>query len=341
MSFVRPELLWFALLAIPELALCMRRMPAFRDSLGCLAGPRRREKARGTFASLSLLSSVAAALFAVSAAVALAGPSWGARGAAAERRGLEAAVVLDVSRSMEARDMGGRGSPPETRLEAAKSLIISILRGSVSGGGPGGTGAAFSLVAVKGAPVLLVPMTEDLFAYEDSLAYANPDAITAPGTDLESGIRAGLASFSGAGAQGRVLFLFTDGGELSGSARRACEETLAARARLVVVGVGGSVPVPVPGPDGAPLVGAKGPVRSALDASALKAMAALAGGRYLDTSSPDSGAVLAAELAAATGTGIRIEYERVDRAGLFALLALAFLVVALLAFMLASRGAQA
>jgi hypothetical protein len=184
-------------------------------------------------------------------------------------------------------------------------------------------------------------MTEDLFAYEDALAYANPDAITTPGTDLESGIRAGLASFSGTGAQGRVLFLFTDGGELSGSARRACEEAQAARARLVVVGMGGSAPVPVPGPDGAPLVGAKGPVRSALDASALRAVAALAGGSYLNASDAGAGTVLAAELAAATGKGTRIEYERLDRSGLFALLALAFLAVAILASMLSSLGARA
>jgi Ca-activated chloride channel family protein len=288
------------------------------------------------------MSTIAAAFFAVTAAISLAGPSWGVHGAASERRGLEAAVVLDVSRSMEARDMGGLGSRAKPRLEAAKALIGSLLWRPVENlKNSESLGASFSLVAAKGASVLLVPMTEDLFAFEDALAYANPDAITYPGTDLEDGIRAGLASFSETGAQGRVLFLFTDGGELSGSARRACGEAQAARARLVIVGMGGPMPVPVPGSDGVPLVGAKGQVRSALDAPALKALAALAGGRYIDASEPGAGASLAAELAATMGKGPRIEYVSVDRSGLFALLALVFLLTTILAYMLSTRGARA
>jgi Ca-activated chloride channel family protein len=317
-------------------------MPAFRASLGALTGPGRRQRAKDSNTAFSLISTLAAALFAIMAAISLAGPSWGVRGAANERRGLEAAVVLDVSRSMEARDMGGLGSRAKPRLEAAKALIGSLLWspvGTLKNGD--GMGASFSLVAVKGASVLLVPMTEDLFAFEGALAYANPDAITNPGTDLEDGIRSGLASFSGNGAQGRVLFLFTDGRELSGSARRACGEAQAARARLVIVGMGGPIPVSVPGADGAPLAGAKGQVRSALDAPALKALATLAGGRYIDASEPGAGASLAAELAASMGRGTRIEYVSVDRSGLFVFLALACLLATIVAYMLSTRGARA
>jgi Mg-chelatase subunit ChlD len=343
MSFARPELLWLALLAVPELLLCARRMPAFRSSLEALAGPRGRAGAGASYAALSIASALAAALFAASAALALAGPSWGARGSAAERRGLEAAVVLDVSRSMEARDMEGFGPGPETRLEAAKDMVGSLLR-SPSDPRYGLGGSAFSLIAAKGASVLLVPMTEDLFAFEDALAYANPDSISSPGTDLESGLRAALASFSSAGAQGRIIFLFTDGGELSGSARRACEELRTRRARLVVVGMGGEKPVAVPGPEGAPLAGPKGPVLSALDSSACKAMAALAEGRYIEASDPGGsgkvGAALVAELASGMGRGTRVEYERMDRSGLFALLALAALVAAILASLLSTWRAR-
>ncbi len=326
MSFSRPELLWLALLALPELALSLRRGPRLRASVEGLAGPRRRARAGRLFAALSAASAASAALFIACAALAMAGPSWGSRGAAAERRGLESAVVLDVSRSMEATDV------KPSRLEAAKGLVRSILSGS--------DGASFSLVAAKGAGVLLVPMTEDSFAFEDALDYANPEATTAPGTDLESGIRAGLASFTPSGAQGRILFLFSDGGELSGSSRRAIEEAASARVRLVVVGVGGSEAVQVPGPEGAPLTGPKGPVRSAQDAARLKALAAVSGGRYLDAADAGTGAALALELSSARGTGTRIEYSRVDRRGLFALLALAFLAAAILCGLLSTRGAR-
>ena len=43
-------------------------------------------------------------------------------------------------------------------------------------------------------------MTEDYSAFDDALDYATPDAITAPGTDLEAGIRTGVASFTSSGA---------------------------------------------------------------------------------------------------------------------------------------------
>jgi Ca-activated chloride channel homolog len=332
-SFARPELLALALLALPELALGLRRIPAFRASLEALAGPRRRARAGSLFAALSAASSLCAALFIASAAVAIAGPSWGSRGEAAERRGLEAAVVLDVSRSMEARDL------KPSRLEASKALVRSLLRLSLSLA-PGTEGSSFSLVAAKGAPVLLVPMTEDYFAFEDALDYANPDATTALGTDLESGLRAGLGSFTPSGAQGRVIFLFSDGGELSGSVVRAAEAAIAARARLVVIGAGSGEGALVPGPDGDPLEGGSGPVKSALDEARLKALAARSGGRYLDASDAGTGAALASELALARGSGTRVEYSRVDRRGLFALLALAFLVGSILASLLSTRGAR-
>lgn len=335
MSFARPELLWLALLALPELALGLWRIPRLRASLEALAGPRRRGRAGRGFAVFSACGSLAAALFALSAAVAMAGPSWGARGAAAERRGLEAAVVLDVSRSMEAADA------KPTRLDAAKGLVRSLLRSSAYGSAGATEGASFSLVAAKGAAVLLAPMTEDSFAFEDALDYATPDAITSPGTDLEDGLRAGLASFTRAGAQGRVLFLFSDGGELSGRARRAAEEAPSYRARLIVVGMGGDEPALVPGPDGGPLLGPRGPLRSTRDSERLKVLAAAAGGRYLDGSDAGTGEALALELVGAKGSGTRIEYARVDRRGLFALLALAFLTAAVLASLLAARGARA
>jgi Ca-activated chloride channel homolog len=336
MSFARPELLWLALLALPELALGLARAPAFRASLEALSGPRRRARAGRAFAAASFVGSSAGALFVLSAVIALAGPSWGLRGAAVPRSGLEAALVLDVSRSMYAKDAaspGAAASARVTRLEAAKALASGLIGAS--------GGESFSLVAAKGGSVLLAPMTEDAYALGDALGYADAAAITSPGTDLEGGLRCALSSFSAAGARNRIVFLFSDGGELSGSARRACDAVAAAGARLVVVGLGGDSPALVPGLDGKPLQGAKGPVRSARDAKRLQSLASQAGGAYVDASEPGAAAVLADELSRARGRGLRIEYERVDREGAFALLAFAFLLIALLASMLSTRGGRA
>lgn len=331
MSFARPELLLLALLAIPELLLGLKRSASFRASLELLAGPARRAAASSSFRALSLASTISAALFVVSAAIALAGPSWGLKGAPVERRGLEAAMVLDVSRSMLVRD--GDVSLAETRLGAAKGIVAHLV-GS-------GSESSFSLIVAKGDGVLLAPMTEDEYALGEALAYAGPDAMSAAGTNLESALKVGLSSFSSSGAQGRLLFLFTDGGELSGSAKRGAEELARSGVRLVIVGMGGSVPMPVPGPDGSPLVGKKGIVRSALEASSLRALAAVAGGRYLEASDSGAKGILETELSRASGKGTRIEYRSVDRAYLFALLALAFLAAAILSSLLAPIGARA
>jgi hypothetical protein len=73
-------------------------------------------------------------------------------------------------------------------------------------------------------------------------------------------------------------------------------------------------------------------------------MASLAGGRYVEAAdaggSGKVGAALVAELASAMGRGTRVEYERMDRSGLFSLLALATLVAAILASMLSTLRAR-
>jgi Ca-activated chloride channel family protein len=332
-NFARPELLWLALLGLFEVLLGLRRIPRHRESLEKIAGPRRRGRAGRLFAGFSWSSCISAALFFAVAARAAAGPSWGSRGVRAERQGLEAAIVLDVSRSMEATDA------QPTRLDAAKRIIGSLLHGPEAGQGAKGT--SFSLIAAKGGAVLLAPMTEDEIAFEDALVYATPEVTTVPGTDLESGIRLGLSSFTRLGVQGRVLLLFSDGGELTGSARSACQAAISAGARLLVVGVGGRKPVPVPGPEGSALVGPHGPIRSALDRERLRFLAAAGRGRYLEASDPGLVAALNLELSKARGSGTRIEYQPVERRGLFAFLALILLCASILSSLLATRGARA
>jgi Mg-chelatase subunit ChlD len=328
-TFARPELLLLALLAAPEALIAFARIPRLRASAEALSGPARRRAAGAAFAALSAAGAVAGALFVVSTAVALAGPSWGRRGVAAERSGVEAAFVVDSSRSMEAADSG------LSRLDAAKALVRSLMRGAR------GRGASFSITAVKGDAVLLAPMTEDLAALEDALEYAGPEATTSVGTNLEKGIEAGLGSFTGSGAGDRLLFLLSDGGELAGSALRAAEKASRSRARLVVVGMGKAEPVPVPGPDGAPLVDERGrPVMSALEGARLAAVAAAAGGLYVEAADPGAGAALAGELAAAAAGGTRIEYAPAERTGDFALASLAFLSAAILASAFSTRAGR-
>jgi len=335
-TFARPEFLWLALLAAPELLLARRRAAGLRASVEYLAGPRRRGRAAAAFSAAAFCGALAVVLFLAAAALALAGPSWGRKGFAAERSGLELSFVVDVSRSMEIRD----GSP--TRLAAAKGIVRSLIRSLPSEAAPN-RNVSFSLVAAKGDAVLLVPMTEDAESLDAALDYADPDTLTAKGTNLERGIEEALASFPSAGGGSRVVVLLSDGGELSGRARAAAEAVKRAKARLLVVGLGGSEAVPVPASSASdgPILDAKGqPARSALDAAFLRSLAAAAEGRYLDGADPSAIGALSAELAGARAGGSRVEYEAVDRTGLFAGLALAFLLAAIVADLLATWGGR-
>ena len=337
MSFERPELLWLLLLAPLELLLALRRAPRLRASLELLSGPRRRGAQGARYAAASVYGTAASVVLAAASALALAGPAWGVKAVASERSGLEVAVVLDVSRSMEVREGGA------SRLEGAKSLLRGLLRQA--------PGASFSLVAAKGDAVLLVPMTEDLEALDSALDYADPETTTAAGTDLGTGIRAGLESFtagSGAGRAGadragvnRALLLLSDGGDKGGEALKAAEEAKKRKTRLLAVGLGGADALPVPGPSGGPLLDAKGDaVRSALEPTLLRAVAAASGGRYLEASDSGAAQALRAELAELGRGGKRVEYESKDRSSFFILLALAALVVRVVASILAFAAAD-
>lgn len=335
MSFAHPALLWLALLALPELLVARLRFGPMRASVGALVGPSRRRRAAAAYSAAAVVGAAGGAFFVLFAALALAGPSWGSRGAAAERSGVEACFVLDVSRSMLATDVA------PTRLDAAKALIRGIIHGESGASASPAASASFALVADKGDAVLLSPMTEDLDSLDAALDYADPDTLTSPGTDLERGLEVGLGSFSSSSAADRVLILLSDGGELSGTASREAERLRMSHIRFLAVGLGGSSPALVPGPGGSPLILSSGlPARSALRAELLRELAAAAGGRYLDGQDPGTSAALGLEIAQARKGGTRVELQDVDRSALAAAFALLFLVIAIVADILALRGGR-
>ena len=326
MSFAHPAFLWLALLAPLEILLVLRRVPRLERSFLALVGPRRRGRARAAYATASIYGAVFSVLFILCAALGLAGPAWGSHAVSAETSGLEIAVVLDVSRSMMVEEPGAG-----PRLQYAKEGIRSLLKAA--------PGASFALVAAKGDAVLLVPMTGDLEAIDSGLDYADPDTLSAIGTDLGKGIEAGLAAFTERTGASRVLVLFSDGGAHGSDPRKAAAEAKRRHVRLIVVGVGGEEALPVPGPDGAPLLDGKGVARlSALDPGLLKSVAAESGGRYYAAADSGTRVALQAELIELGRGGKRTEYEVEERSVLFAMLALAFLACRVASSILAVAG---
>jgi Ca-activated chloride channel family protein len=228
---------------------------------------------------------------------------------------------------MEVRENGA------TRLATARSAVREMLKAAPQ--------ASFSLVAAKGGAVLLVPMTDDLDAIDSALDYADPDTLSQAGTDLESGIEEALDSFTDREARGHLIILLSDGGEHGAQALRAASKAAKKRARILVIGVGGSEALPVPGSGGRPLLDSRGSsILSALEPTLLRAIAAASGGRYFEASEPDSAAAIRAELAIQGKGGRRTDYEVQDRTELFAGLAALFLALRILASMLSVVGGR-
>ena len=129
---------------------------------------------------------------------AIVGPRWGEREEALTRRGIDVMVVLDVSRSMLARDVA------PSRLERARIAIRDDLLPALGGDRVG-------LVAFAGSAVLLCPLTSDYGFFRLALEDATPAVVPRGGTMIGDAIRRAGESFDKEFDSYRLILLITDG----------------------------------------------------------------------------------------------------------------------------------
>jgi Ca-activated chloride channel family protein len=159
--------------------------------------------------------------------LALTRPSWDPRPVPGLRTGRDVAFVVDVSKSMLARE------GQTTRLERAR-LAISDALGVARGD-------RIALVAFAGDAAVRAPLTTDYNFVRLTLAELAPDAVPRGGSDIAAGIDAALQTLSREGASGqRDIILMTDGEDHDGAALEAARRAGTAGVRLIVVGIGDS-----------------------------------------------------------------------------------------------------
>lgn len=210
------------------------------------------------------------------AAISLMGPRFGTKVRTVERKGVDLVVALDVSASMQARDV------PPSRLRRAKNEIRDLV-GRLSGDRVG-------LVLFAGEGVVQCPLTTDYGAFRLFLDGAEPGQVPTPGTEMRAAIDAAVRAFdaarppsdsSASPGQGRprALLIVSDGenhvGDLN-AARRTAEE---AGITLLTAGVGTEEGARVPVYENGTRVGFKRDrqgqvVQSRLNESALTRLAA-------------------------------------------------------------------
>lgn len=207
--------------------------------------------------------------------IALTGPSLCSGGRPVLRNGADLLFMLDISRSMKARDI-----LPD-RLGQAKQEIIRI-----SHDVRGGRRATLLFAA---SPLVQCPLTTDQAAFDALLGMASPELIEEQGTAFRSALELAVTllnpSSESRGASEtkgeKIVVLVSDGEDHAGDASPAALQLQKEGIHLFVIGVGMPQSVVIPTEGGAPRRDVRGRVvMSSFRAEPLQALARDAGGAY-------------------------------------------------------------
>jgi Ca-activated chloride channel family protein len=230
-AFTHPEWLLPLSLAIAAcvIALAVARARA-RNRWHRLLGPTASRFAGGRWSDGALL------VAAVAIAIALLGPRFGERIVRTPISGVDVVFLVDVSRSMDARDT------PPSRLDRARRASEEILARLAPGDRAG-------LAVFAGRGLLLAPLTPDHAAVVDLLSGLDTALIAPASSNLGDGIAAALNGFEVASERPRVVVVASDGEDPDRGRDLGAEAALAQRARVVTIALGSEAGAGVPDGD--------------------------------------------------------------------------------------------
>lgn len=271
--------------------------------------------------------------------VGAAGPESGGQTELLPQRGLDVLFVIDVSRSMRARDV-----LPD-RLERAKAEIAAVL--------PRLADHRVGIIAFAGSAFVQCPLTTDIEAVRLFLQDLRPETVPQGGSALGAGLQvalnalaaedeatrvAGAASFKSGASAGRVVVVVSDGEDHEGGVEDVAKQLKDAGATVVMLGVGSTLGEPIPVVDAhgnsAYLKDRQGQtVMTRMSPEVLGDIAAAAGGVFIDgTAQPDLGLrEVEAKIAGLEKRDLEGRVRRVfiDRSAIPSLLALLCVLLAL------------
>ncbi len=275
MEFAAPAALALALLALPVLWLARRRKRGYAVSSGAGFA-----HTRPTFRlRLARLLPLVRVLAVVVLAIAIAGPRRGDANAVVPGEGIDIALSLDISSSMNTQ-FGAKG---ETRLSVTKDVIREFIKGR--------TNDRIGLVVFQRDALPLAPPTLDYQAL-DSLVADVDSGLLPDGTGIGVGLGTALNMLQDSTAASRIVILLTDGQHNADSITPEDAANLAASLKVRVYTIG----VISPGPNRSTQV----------DTELLTAIANRTGGQFFSADSPQALSDIYAEIG-------RLETSRVGR----------------------------
>lgn len=176
----------------------------------------------------------------VTCLVAAAGrPRYGNRLQSVESTGIDVMILLDVSRSMLAEDV------VPNRLDRAKLDLLDLISRL--------DGDRVGLVVFSGAPVTVVPLTNDLAYFRSALERVDTESAPLGGSLIGDTIRKGLELLPEEEGRDRVMVLITDGDDQDSFPLEAADSAGTAGIPVITIGLGDLVEgarIPVPNVEG-------------------------------------------------------------------------------------------
>ncbi len=184
-------------------------------------------------AGLPLASDIALLVALACVLAALLGPRLGEKLVRIPASGVDLVLLLDVSRSMDARDV------PPSRLARAQRAAEELLARLA----PGDRAA---LAAFAGRGVLLTPLTPDREALVELLGALDSELLEPPSSNLGEGVRAALAAFEAGSERPRVLFVLSDGEDPEQRTETGVADAVRADVRVLSAALGTQTGATVP-----------------------------------------------------------------------------------------------
>ena len=224
-------------------------------------------------------------LFLAFSIIALAGPRWGTGFSSWEyRRGLDIVFAIDVSRSMDIRD-----------VQTSRALMSRLDRGiSIAEETAAAvSGARFAAAIGRGRGFLAVPLTWDNEAALRFLESLDGSAMTGRSTNLESLLDAAADAFVSSSPAQKVIVLFSDGETHAGILRNALNRCAKEGIVVDAIALGSDEGRPVPPQSSAAQTSE---YFSKRDASVMRMTAERTGGIYIDGGRDDVSSALSSHL---------------------------------------------
>ena len=264
-TFRAAPLLWLALAAPAALLLLAARERRRRELGRRLVS----ERLRGVANPARVLRPWLIALAVLAAAVALAGPQRGVTVMPVETRELNRVIIIDVSLSMAAEDVG------TSRLDAAKAIAKRVIEAH---------SGRIGLVVFENGADVVSPLTSDGEAVAALVDSLQPGEVSLPGSDVAAGLNAALKLLDADPRQRGDVVLISDGEDQVGRANDAVAKLRARGVAVSAIAVGTTRGATIPNPEGSgPLRDDSGQIVTTwAHPDALELIAQRTGGRFFD-----------------------------------------------------------